>query len=155
MEDENMMNKINIKHGATIQTIFISIALAICFIVVIFNFVNENAAQVNIPINSSYTDVANQFESKNLTGFVSNFREAGKSVREADIYEFGVNGIKGIFNLFLLPFDLYDIAYDMMARIFGVSTFIAPPIIVAIELVIGMIIIGAAVAFITSRGKEA
>lgn len=153
METKNM---INLKKGATVQTILSTLVIGIFVFSALYLFVSANETQVGITQDASF---ANAYASvnttqKSLNEISSNFQNFSDAVREADPTDFGYYGFKGTLAIMKLPFSIIGMATGFMSSVLNAQNIIPPMVIYAILAIITFIIIFAAVSFLTNRGKD-
>jgi hypothetical protein len=145
-----------IKKGITIQSLLLTIVLGIFVIGGIYSFIQQNEIQAGLTPDPRFADMSNavintQGEIRNIS---FTFKSTAQAVTETNPGDFGYYGLKGLLSLMLLPFTIVGIVDGFINAISNVDSILPAGVRDAIILSITFIVIFAAIAFLTNRGKD-
>lgn len=143
---------------ATIKDAFVIIAMSIAAIGVIILFVtsiaNDNGGAItDTRINTAYAELnqtASQFDATR-----QEIENMSNSIREADVGDFAYFGIRGMVDIMRMPLSLISFVRTGTSAVTHLfSNYVPISLLNAIGVVVGIIVLFAAIKFITSRGQE-
>lgn len=155
MENEKL--KMN-KRGVSIRDSFIFVILGIAGMVIMFTFITLNASEagVFVPEKFNYTLSNLTATGNSVDALADNMRNAANSVKEAQIGDFAIFGIKGILNVMLIPFNLIGYVLGAMGASFTIfSEYVPEQVFDYGKILVAIILVFAVIRFISQRGNDA
>ena len=141
---------------ASIKDVFVIMTIAVCAIGIIVLFVQSQANDVGGTVDSRINNTVN-----NLNGYNSEFNNVRQqfenlsdAAREADVGDFAYFGIRGMVAIMKTPFLLIGTVKSAIEAVGSVFDFVPVQIINAIAVLGVIVLLFAAIRFLTSRGNE-
>lgn len=145
-----------IKKGASIQSILITLVIAIFAFTSVYLFVSGNESQVGITPDPNFVQAYNSVNAtqKSIEDISDSFQGFGNAVRETDASDYGYYGLKGALAIMKLPFNIIGMATGFIQSVVNSQNIIPDIVIYTVLSIITFIILFAAISFITNRGKD-
>lgn len=142
---------------ATIKDMFVMMVIGVMGFGVMFLFVNQiavdNGAVIDTRMNDTYMKIQNQ--SAQFDTVREQLADLANNASEAGIGDFAYFGIRGMVAIMKAPFSLVSTVFNTVESVAGLfAAYIPIQIITGIGAFAMIVVIFAAIKFLTSRGQE-